>query len=196
MIVKDKIKSIENKNAILTTENITAQGISKADFYKYVKEYGYEKIAHGVYARPDILIDESYLLHMRCPRAVFSHDEALYYHRLVDREPMQQTITIYTGYNTKRLTESGVKAFTVKKELLEIGKIEVKNSYGNRIPMYDLERTICDLMRSRSQFEIQDFQTALKTYIRRTDKDLNRLMRYAELFHVNNILRKYMEVLL
>ena len=161
-----------------------------------LKENGYERIAQGVYLRPDELIDESYLLHIRCPKAVFSHDEGLYYYGLVDREPMQQTITIYTGYNTKRLTESGVKAFTVKKELLDIGRIEVVDSYGYIVPMYDLERTICDLIRSRSWFEIQDFRTALKTYVKRQDKDLNRLMRYAESFHVENIMRKYMKVLL
>ena len=70
------------------------------------------------------------------------------------------------------------------------------DSYGYIVPMYDLERTICDLIRSRSWFEIQDFRTALKTYVKRQDKDLNRLMRYAESFHVENIMRKYMKVLL
>lgn len=68
--------------------------------------------------------------------------------------------------------------------------------FGHIIPMYDMERTICDLVRSRSHIEIQDFQTALKTYVHRQDKDLNRLMQYAHKFHVANIIRGYMEVLL
>lgn len=62
--------------------------------------------------------------------------------------------------------------------------------------MYDLERTVCDLVRSRSSVEVQDFNTALKTYLSRKDKDLNRLMEYAKLFRVYNVIRKYMEVLL
>ena len=86
--------------------------------------------------------------------------------------------------------------FTVKKELLDIGKEIVKTSYGHDIPLYNRERTICDLIRSRNRFEIQDFQTALKTYIMGKNKNLNRLMEYAKLFHVDKKIREYMEVLL
>lgn len=48
--------------------------------------------------------------------------------------------------------------------------------------MYDLERTVCDLVRSRRNFEIQNFNMAIKSYLQRNDKDLNRLMRYAKAF--------------
>ena len=109
---------------------------------------------------------------------------------------MQQTITLYTGYNTKKLRDDGIKVFTVKKNLLSVGKIFIINSFGHRIPVYDLERTICDLFRSRSYFAFQDFQTALKTYVNRTDKDLNKLMNYARQFRIYTQLRKYLEVLL
>ena len=72
----------------------------------------------------------------------------------------------------------------------------VKDNYGNQVPMYNLERTIVDLIRSRSTIEINEFVTVLKTYSRRRDKDLHLLMEYAELFHVSKMVRQYMEVLL
>ena len=62
--------------------------------------------------------------------------------------------------------------------------------------MYDLERTVCDLIRNRNSVEIQDFTLVLKSYVTRKDKNLNRLMEYAKLFRVQNVLRNYMEVLL
>lgn len=62
--------------------------------------------------------------------------------------------------------------------------------------MYDIERTICDLVRSRSNFEIQDFNSVLKTYVGKKDKDLNKLMEYAKAFRIDKIVRQYMEVLL
>ena len=71
-----------------------------------------------------------------------------------------------------------------------------ENQFGHEIPMYDLERTICDLVRSRRNFEIQDFNMAIKTYLQRSDKDLNRLMVYAKAFRIEKIIRQYMEVLL
>ena len=64
------------------------------------------------------------------------------------------------------------------------------------VPVYDMERTICDLLRSRSRIEIQTFQGALKAYARRKDKNLRALMQYAGMFKVETILRQYLEVLL
>lgn len=183
-------------SGMLLTKNAIQGGIKKDEFYRFIAANHFEKAAHGIYLSPEAWEDESFVLHQRCPQAVFSHDEALFYHGLTDREPMQQTLTIYSGYNTQKLKESGIKVFTIKKELLNVGKIEVENSYGHKIPVYDLERTICDLMRSRRYFEIQDFQTAIKTYVKRPDKDLNKLMTYAPLFHVEKRIRQYMEVLL
>lgn len=183
-------------SGMLLTKNAIQGGIKKDEFYRFIAANHFEKATHGIYLSPEAWEDESFVLHQRCPQAVFSHDEALFYHGLTDREPMQQTLTIYSGYNTQKLKESGIKVFTVKKELLNVGKIIVENSYGHKIPVYDLERTICDLMRSRRYFEIQDFQTAIKTYVKRPDKDLNKLMTYAPLFRVEKRIRQYMEVLL
>lgn len=155
-----------------------------------------EKVGPGIYISKDVLKDEAYVLSQRCPKGVISHDDALYYYGLVDREPFVHCITIYSGYNPSALTNSGYKVYTVKKELLDLGKTTITNQFGHEIPMYDLERTICDLVRSRRNFEIQDFNMAIKTYLQRSDKDLNRLMVYAKAFRIEKIIRQYMEVLL
>jgi len=189
-------EEIVDNSGILLTKNAIEAGISKHALYNFIRNNGFEKAAHGVYASPETWEDENYILSLRCPQGVLSHDEALYYHGLTDREPLQKTITIYTGYGTSRMVADGIKVFTVKKELLDIGKEIVKTSYGHDIPLYNRERTICDLIRSRNRFEIQDFQTALKTYIMGKNKNLNRLMEYAKLFHVDKKIREYMEVLL
>lgn len=189
-------EEIVDDSGILLTKNAIEAGISKHALYNFIRNNGFEKAAHGVYASPETWKDENYILSLRCPQGVLSHDEALYYHGLTDREPLQKTITIYTGYGTSRMVADGIKVFTVKKELLNIGKEIVKTSYGHDIPLYNRERTICDLIRSRNRFEIQDFQTALKTYIMGKNKNLNRLMEYAKLFHVDKKIREYMEMLL
>lgn len=192
----DTIAKYIDESGMLITSDVIKEGVSKTQLYDFIRENSFEQVYRGMYASPAAWTDENYILSLRCPNAVFSHDEALYYYGLIDREPSQPTITIYSGYGTGRLTKDGIKVYTVKKELLNIGKTTIVNSFGHEIPMYDMERTICDLVRSRSQFEIQDYQTALKTYIARKDKDLNKLMKYAKLFHVDSKLREYMEVML
>ncbi|MCF0150039.1 MAG: type IV toxin-antitoxin system AbiEi family antitoxin domain-containing protein [Firmicutes bacterium] len=186
---------VDASGIILTSDALRA-GFTKPRFYKFIKDNQFERVAHGVYASPEAWADENYILSLRCPQAVFSHDEALYYYGLIDREPINQTVTVYTGYGTGRLLKDGICVYTIKKELLDVGKTIVTTSFGHQIPMYDQERTICDLVRNRSKFEIQDFQSALKSYIAKKDKDLNCLMKYAELFRVDRIIRMYVEVML
>lgn len=192
-----EITRLAQNHDFLTPSIAEKSGISKYKFYKYVHENGLEQISRGIYSFGDNWVDELFVLHQRCPNAVFSHDEAFYYHNLTDREPLTPTFTVYSGYNAHRLRADGsYKIYTIKKELLDVGKIIVKDNCGNDIPMYDLERTVCDLIRSRSSIEMQEFNSVLKTYVTRKDKNLNRLMEYAKLFRVDNVIRRYMEVLL
>lgn len=182
---------------VITLEIAKANGLSKFQFYKYLHDNNYEKISQGIYAKEDDWVDELDIIHKRCPQAVFSHDEALYYHDLIDRPPIRHTLTIYSGYNAHRLIKDfGCKVYTIKKELLDLGKIIVKDNDCNDVPMYNLERTICDLVRNRSTIEVQDFNQALKSYVARSDKDLNLLMEYAKLLRVQNVIKRYLEVLL
>ena len=137
-----------------------------------------------------------YLLHLRCAQAVFSHESALFFHDLTDREPSPYSITVKTGYNPASLQADGIKVYTIKKELHDVGIVTMNTPFGNPVPVYDMERTICDLIRSRSGIEMQTFQDALKQYAKRKNKDLRKLMRYAQMFRVGKLLRQYLEVLL
>ncbi len=84
----------------------------------------------------------------------------------------------------------------VKKELYEFGLTTLQTAFSNPVKAYDMERTICDIVRSRTNIEIQVFTDALKMYVRRKDKNLHNLMDYAQQFRIQSILRKYLEVLL
>lgn len=187
---------VEEYDGTVQISQVLEAGISKPVFYAYAKEKGLQRAAHGVYVAPDAWTDAFYLLHLRCGQAIFSHETALFFHDLTDREPLRYSITVKTGYNPSRLQEDHIQVYTVKKELHEIGLTDTKTPFGHTVPVYDMERTVCDLLRSRSRIEIQVFQDALKQYARKKDKNLRTLMQYAALFHVEKMLRQYLEVLL
>lgn len=187
---------LKTQGGMLRTEQVVSAGISKPVFYNYVRSRDLERVAHGMYLSKNTWVDSMYLLHLRFSQVVFSHDTALFFHNLTDREPLQYTVTVKTGYNPTKLKEEGVQVFTVKAELHELGQITMQTPFGHDVPVYDMERTVCDLIRSRNHIEMQTFQDGLKSYARRKDKDLRTLMRYAKLFRVEKILRQYLEVLL
>ena len=183
-------------DGMLQTAQVIASGIVKPIFYEYVKEKNLQQVAHGIYVSEDAWVDAMFLLHLRCNQAVFSHESALFFHDLTDREPSKYSVTVRRGYSPTRLKAEGLSVYTMKPELFDVGLSSGQTPFGHTVPVYDMERTICDLLRSRSRIEIQIFQGALKAYARRKDKNLRALMQYAGMFKVEKILRQYLEVLL
>ena len=181
---------------VLTTAVAVKKGISKTTLANFVSANRYERVSLGVYLAPGAWRDEAYLLQLRCPQIIFSHDSALYFHDLTDREPLHTTVTVKTGYNPKHLTSQGIRVFTVKKDLYEIGLSVAATPFNHQVRVYDLERTICDILRSRNVMETQTFQGALKQYARSREKNLQKLMEYAKQFRVEKLMRQYMGVLL
>lgn len=184
------------KNGVLTTADVMEAGITKAVLARFVRERQYERVYHGIYLSPDVWRDEWYLMQLRCPQIIYSHDNALFFHDLTDREPMQPIVTVKTGYNPSRLTADGVKVYTVKSELYELGITEAKTIFGNTVRTYNMERTICDIVRSRNTLDAQIFYDALKQYVRKKEKNLSQLMKYAQAFHVDKMVGEYMRTLL
>lgn len=191
------LESLVSENqGILTVAKALDAGISKYQFYKYLEAEGFEKAAPGIYLSKDAWGDDLYILQSRYAEAIFSHETALYLLDMADREPLQLTVTVKGKYNAPKLTEQGVKIYRIKPELHTLGICVLSSPGGHHLRVYNAERTICDIIRSRRNIEIQDYQTALKSYLQRTKKDIPLLMEYAEAFHVAGILRKYLEVFL
>jgi len=171
-------------------------GISRDYLVRYVRKRGLERIALGLYMSPDAWEDGMYIIQSRYPNSVFSHETALYLLNLAEREPLQYTITLATGTSSTRLAKHDIKIYKVKPELFETGIIEAQSPAGHTVRTYNAERTLCDLLRSRRNIEIQDLQAAIKGYVRMKEKNIPQLMRYAKLFSVEKLIRQYLEVLL
>ena len=78
--------------------------------------------------------------------------------------------------------------FYIKPDFLGIGKTNLMSLEGNLVPSYDLERTICDILRSRSQIDVQVVFGALKAYVKRKDKRLDILSDYAKKFRISKLI--------
>ncbi len=199
MVINLKREMIERmlaeNNGVLKTSEVVAAGISKEYFYQYAKKAGLEKIAHGLYVSPDVWPDEMYLLQTQIPQVVYSHETALYLHGLAEKEPIPLTVTVDAKYNSQMLVKKGVRVIYVKKEWHELGLCDMTSPGGYQVVTYDMERTICDIIRKRSEMDASVFNYTLIEYMRRKDKNLSRLMAYAEKMRLEKRIRETMGVL-
>ena len=187
---------VEEGNGYLLTAVVLDHGVSKKTLANYVEARGLERAAHGVYMAEDAWKDDYYLLYARNRKVVFSHESALYLYTLMDKEPSVITVTVPKSYNSAHIAKQGIRVIHTKPEWYDLGITHVKTAFGNEVPVYDRERTLCDIIRAKKEIEIQTFQTAVREYMRSSGKDLGNLMRYAKALGVEVEVRTYTEVML
>lgn len=187
---------IKLSNGYLYIADAEKLGISKVYIREYVLANNLERVAHGLYKSSDVWTDDLYILTFNNKKAVYSFDTALMLNGLTEREPSEIFVTVSRSYNASHLRSKGIIVNYVKDEWLDLGRTVAKTVYGNEVSVYDMERTICDIIRVRDKKDPQMFTYAIKEYAKSANKNLPRLMKYAKKFGVEAELRKYMEVLL
>ena len=181
---------------IIQTKVAAEHGISKAMLYKLCREDKIHRIVNGQYILPNELEDEFLAISNRSTKIIFSHESALYLHGISDRTPFEHTVTAPSNNLPSAAIRAECKVYYIKPDLFELGRTVMKTPAGNEVPCYDLERTICDCIRSRNKMGTETFLAALKMYAASPKKDLNKLNTYAKQMRVANVLRQYLEVLL
>ena len=180
----------------LQTSVAVNSGFSKHTVAEYVKARNMERMAHGVYISEGTWPDPLYLLYLRNKKIVFSFETAFYLHDLADREPFYLTVTVPNGYNDTHLRQAGIRVVHTKPDWYGMGAVSIQTTCGNFVRAYDMDRTICDIIRNKKQIEIQTFQTALQEYMRSKKKNLINLARYASALGIADKVRTYTEVML
>ena len=105
-------------------------------------------------------------------------------------------MTFPIGYNVTSLKNENVKAVRAAKKLYELGITTVLTPGGNPVRTYNKEKTLCDILRGRSNTDIQIVSDAFKQYVRSENINIPLLSEYAKILRVEKKLRSYLEVLI
>jgi predicted transcriptional regulator of viral defense system len=203
MVVKNKLSQVErirkllaDQHGLLLTSDLAKFNIPRIYLSILVENGEIERVSRGIYKLVASIDDDMYNFQVRFKSSVYSHETALYLHDLTDRTPLCYSISVPVGYHSINLKDSGCKIFYVNRDLFDLGVISKKSPHGNEIRATNLERTICDVLRSRNQIDVQFVNEALKKYVIDKDRNIDRLYNYAKEFRIQKIVREYIEVLL
>ena len=194
---RDTIKTLleSSSSGVITAQQITEQGIHRGILQELIESGKIYRYGRGLYVQNDAWEDDFYLLQQKYGKGIYSHDTALYLLGYSDRTPARYTMTFLKGYNTPSLKQENIIVKRVIPENYLFGIIEAESPCGNPIRIYDLERTLCDIVRGNGS-DIQVVNAAMKRYAASKEKDIHKLMAYAEQLRVKPKILHYMEVLL
>jgi predicted transcriptional regulator of viral defense system len=203
MIVKNKLHPVEQIRQILKNQHGTLLTSDLAMFniprtYLSILEQNGEivRVSRGVYRAAAAIEDEMYSFQAIYKSSIYSHETALFLHDLTDRTPLAYSVTVPIGYHSAVLLKSKHKVFYLNRALFDMGVISMKSPHGNPIRVTSLERTICDILRSRNKADIEQVYQALKRYVSKQERDIDLLYNYAIRFRIQKIAREYIDVLL
>lgn len=204
---KDKIKKLKKEfymdaiigimnanNGYIESKHISSLGIHRMYLKMLVDKKVIEKVGNGIYIDTKKIEDPYYIFYLTTPNAIFSHMTALYFHGLSIKAPSDRyDITVKRNYHNSRIDKENI--FFVQDALFDLGVVYIDTPFGNTIKVYDKERCICDIIRSRKRMDINHVKYAVKEYLKRKDKNLVTLSKYAELFGIKDEVMGFLDMM-
>ena len=195
MKYEDKLISfLENNNGCILTRQFEEIGIPRVHIPQFIGKGIIRKAFRGMYVGENHIEDEYYFYQVNHSHTIFSHNTAFHLQNMTERTPHKMEITTYRGKNVS--DKNNIKTYYVAKDKLYIGVIEVKSPYGNKVKTYNLERSICDMIRYRNDFDLEIYNKIIKRFFSRKDKNLKRLLEYAKIFNISEKVNTIVEVMI
>ena len=182
----------ENTNGYFSLKTAAESGITRWQVQELLRNGKIQKVSYGLYALKNVIPDELFITQLLCPKAVFSHESALFFNGYSDQVPFRYTVSVPHGYVSKSLSEQ-YDVRHVSKESAEEGIAIIKSDLGNDLRVYCIERTLCELLHKPSDLDKERFIPAIQKYLRSKNKDILTLMHFAKMFRVEKRLLPYLE---
>ena len=174
-VIEDIMKM---NNGYVTSKQISNFGIHRMYLNIMKKKGMIEKVGNGIYIDSNKIEDSYFVLSLELPNVIYSHMTALYFYGLSIKAPNEKyDVTVPNNYYNYKLKEHN--AFYVSKNIYELGLIEIETPMGNKVRAYDIERCICDIIKSKNRMDLEHVKHSIKTYVKSKDKNIIKLSKYA-----------------
>lgn len=185
---------MKKNNGYITSKELDMYGIHRM-YLLIMQERGLiKKVATGIYIDINKTEDKYYVFCLSMPNVIFSHMTALYLHgfSIKDIDDVYD-ITVKRNYNSVHLKKHSV--FYVDNDIYELGVTEIKTPMGNKVKVYDIERCICDIIRSKNRMNLKNIKYSIREYMKRKDKDLTKLSLYAKKMGIEKVVMDYIDMM-
>lgn len=194
-MINKVLKIMKNNKGIITSSQIESYGIPRVYLSKMVEKNIIERIERGIYVTKDYEYDEYYLFQLKYPKTVFSYNTALFFYEMTERTPIKMDVSIPQNYNPHRF-KGLVNVYRINNELFDLGIVEKKSPQGMKVRTYNLERTICDIIKDKGSIDIEIRNKAIKKTTRSKEFNASKMFEYAEKMNIYDKLKNYMEAII
>ncbi|MCF6337011.1 MAG: type IV toxin-antitoxin system AbiEi family antitoxin domain-containing protein [Gammaproteobacteria bacterium] len=170
-------------------------GISRYALYKMRDNGALEQVSRGVYRLvdlPPMSTPDLVTVSLRFPKAVICLISALSFHEMTTQIPHEVSVAVPRGTRMPSLDIPPVHAYKFSPEAFKAG-IEKYQIDGAIVQVYSAEKTLADCFKYRNKLGMDVVLEALKIYRSQKRFNLDKLLKYARVCRVEEVIRPYLE---
>ncbi len=182
---------------IFSVDELKKAGYSHYKINQLVEEGTLLKLNKKYYENTEYRGDESdfYYVQAYAPKGVVCLMSAASYYNLTTFRPDSVDVAIQRKAKISTMPDWPVlSVYYYADDRFKTG-IETVQEGRNQFKIYDVEKTVVDIVCFREKVGIEETKEILVNYLRRKDRNLNRLLRYAEMLKCGEVMKTYLEVL-
>ncbi len=196
LAMKNHIQSLAIQGIVFRTKDLNDQGISNYELAQLIEEGVFVKLYQGVYSITSLSNENIQLtdINVIVEHGIVSLTSAAFFYKLTSGESGKVTITLNRDQKPPKLPLDLFNYFYTTSKFYDIG-LNVVDQNGRQFKIYDVERTVCDIVRHRSKYDLALVREVLENYLLRDDCDIDKLLDYAKQLRVYNVVVQYLEIL-
>lgn len=194
--MKNRIKEIFEKNEdVVSMGTLLKSGINHYQINKLLDNGTIFKLKHGVYKWKNDDENEWLDITRIVPYGVLCLFTACFHYELTTFVSSEYHIAIPKKSKIVLPNYPPIKLYYWDRMGFNLGIIETTIEQ-TKVKIYDLEKTVCDMMRFRNKVGIDIAKEVLKNYLKRPDRNIAKLNEYARKINISSILTQFLTALL
>ena len=180
------------KKKYIKTGMVCEQG--RAQYYvtlQKAKQGDLVRIKRGVYAKEIDLADTMIDIEAIVPEGILCMFSAWEYYGLTTQIPQQFDIAIKRGRKVILPKYPTIKLHNLSDTVLNLG-VTTATISGYKVKIFDLEKCVCDAVKFRNKIGMDVCIEIIKNYLKRKDRNISKLTKYAQTLRVAKILDIYL----
>jgi len=191
-------KVFKTHKGFARTKHILVAGIHPRDIKRARDKGQIIRMKKGIYRLAEIplISNQDFIdLARAVPEGVICLLSALSYYDLITFTPSIVSMAICRGSRKPKIEYPPVEFYHFSKKQFEAGISKIKIR-GHEIHIYNPEKTICDCFRYRNKIGLDIAKEGLFEYLKRKDRNLERLLEYAEICRIKSLLQTWLNAMI
>ena len=185
---------LDDHAGIIRTQEFQRAGLHNAFLATLVEEGRVVRLKPGLYLATESQTASGFFeVQLALPHAVVCLASALAHYELSTYEPPDIQVAIPRGDRTKPPDFPPSRRFSFADDRYSLG-IEMESIDGREVRIYDREKSICDAIRFRRTLGQDVVNEAVRSYLGRPQKDIDKVIEYSRALRQEGPVRDYLRI--